>query len=303
MAKVRIIERAEHLGSIADVWERLYRAMPEVTMFQQFELNHAIATLFEEREKLFVVCVETAQGVAIIPACVRRDCVSFIGEELFDYRDVLANDAHALDIAWREVDRIGLDIKVKAVRGPRAWAAMQPFAAAPFLPINRRLPRNKDLERNLRKLVEGGCELKSFVSGAELRSGVRNMYTLKGRQTAGSLFADPLRVEAVVKMVGLPKLHPEFHVVTRDERIAAAVLTFVDGDVCRFYGTYFDEEWAKSSPGVSLLYRVVQQAQRRGLHFDFMTGEQPYKMRFASEAVPLHIAARSAPACGPVTAA
>ena len=303
MAKVRIIERAKHLGSIASVWERLYSDKPDRTMFQQLDVNRAIATLFEEREHLYVVCVETADGAAIIPACVRRDCVSLIGEELFDYRDVLADDAHALDIAWREIESIGLEVKVKAVRGKRQWAAMQPFTAAPFLPSTRRLSRNKDLERNLRKLVEAKCELKSLANESDLHSGVHTFYRLKGKQQAGSLFADPLRVEAMVKMVGLPALHPELHVITRDERTIAAVLTFVDGNVCRFYGTYFDQEWGRYSPGVSLLYRVVRQAQSRHLHFDFMTGEQPYKLRFASEVVPLYIAQRNAVERELVTAA
>jgi CelD/BcsL family acetyltransferase involved in cellulose biosynthesis len=54
---------------------------------------------------------------------------------------------------------------------------------------------------------------------------------------------------------------------------------------------------------VSLLYRVVQQAQGRGFHFDFMTGEQPYKMRFASEVVPLYLAQRGAATRELVTAA
>jgi CelD/BcsL family acetyltransferase involved in cellulose biosynthesis len=50
------------------------------------------------------------------------------------------------------------------------------------------------------------------------------------------------------------------------------------------------------SPGVTLLYRVIRHAQRRDLDFDFMTGEQPYKMRFATEVVPLYIAERRAAA-------
>jgi CelD/BcsL family acetyltransferase involved in cellulose biosynthesis len=50
------------------------------------------------------------------------------------------------------------------------------------------------------------------------------------------------------------------------------------------------------SPGVSLLYIVIRQAQAHGLDFDFMTGEQPYKMRFATEVMPLYIVERVAAA-------
>jgi CelD/BcsL family acetyltransferase involved in cellulose biosynthesis len=82
----------------------------------------------------------------------------------------------------------------------------------------------------------------------------------------------------------------EVFTIENDSDLVAAILTFIDGDVCRFYGTYYDDRWARYSPGASLLYRVIQRAQARGLDFDFMTGEQPYKMRFASEVVPLYLA-------------
>jgi CelD/BcsL family acetyltransferase involved in cellulose biosynthesis len=39
---------------------------------------------------------------------------------------------------------------------------------------------------------------------------------------------------------------------------------------------------------------VIRDAEQRGLDFDFMTGEQPYKMRFATEVVPLYIVQRAA---------
>jgi CelD/BcsL family acetyltransferase involved in cellulose biosynthesis len=112
------------------------------------------------------------------------------------------------------------------------------------------------------------------------------MYELKGRQASGSLFRDPLRIEVVAQMAATADT--EVFTIDKDGDLVTAVLTFIDGDVCRFYGTYYDGRWAMYSPGVSLLYRVIQQAQARGLDFDLMTGEQAYKMRFASEVVPLY---------------
>jgi CelD/BcsL family acetyltransferase involved in cellulose biosynthesis len=117
---------------------------------------------------------------------------------------------------------------------------------------------------------------------------VRRMYELKALQESGSLFRDPLRIKAVVQMAA--NAVTEVFTIERERELVAAVLTFIDGDVCRFYGTYYNARWARYSPGVSLLYHVIQQAQARGLDFDLMTGEQPYKMRFASEVVPLYIA-------------
>jgi CelD/BcsL family acetyltransferase involved in cellulose biosynthesis len=117
---------------------------------------------------------------------------------------------------------------------------------------------------------------------------VRRMYELKARHESGSLFRDPLRIDAVVEMAA--SAPTAVFTIEHDGELVAAVLTFIDGNVCRFYGIYYDERWAKCSPGVSLLYRVIERAQARGLDFDLMTGEQSYKMRFASEVVPLYIA-------------
>ena len=124
------------------------------------------------------------------------------------------------------------------------------------------------------------------------------MYELKARQESGLLVRDPLRIEAVAEMAA--SAPSEVFTIQKDDELVAAVLTFIDGNVCRFYGTYYDERWARYSPGASLLYRVIQQAQARGLDFDFMTGEQAYKMRFASEVVPLYIA--QVPAAGRIAA-
>jgi CelD/BcsL family acetyltransferase involved in cellulose biosynthesis len=120
------------------------------------------------------------------------------------------------------------------------------------------------------------------------------MYQLKARQENGSLFRDPVRIEAVLQMAA--SAETELFTLEREGDLVAAVLTFLDGNVCRLYGTYYDEQWARYSPGVSLLYRVIQQAQARRLDFDFMTGEQAYKLRFASEVVPLYIASKPAAA-------
>lgn len=303
------------------------------TLFQSYAWNEIAARVFAERERPYIVVAESDSGAAIIPACVRRDSTSLLGEELFDYRDVIAaGDEAVLEVAWGKLGELGLPLEVKAVRGERSWAEMRAFAGAPWLARSVPVGKNKALERNLRLLAKRGCvigsgnrlatladalpldfasppataslgvtiekELLAVKSKGVLRSAqddssnllklVRRMYELKGRQENGSLFRDPLRIEAVVQMAA--RATTEIFTIVKDDELVAAVLTFIDRDVCRFYGTYYDERWAVHSPGVSLLYRVIQQVQARGLDFDLMTGEQPYKMRFASEVVPLYTA-------------
>jgi len=397
--RVRIIEGAAEFPQIKTLWEELFASSAlQPTVFQSYAWNEIAARLFAERERPHVVVVESDSGAAIIPACVRRESVSLLGEELFDYRDVIAaGDEALLDVAWQKISD-GSPFEVKAVRGRRAWAEMKRFAGAPYLAAAVPLKHNKALERNLRLLLANGCVLQaqglkpkpllntfhpaeagcprgnatvsvgddaqrshadetgilpprptrgeddkpsvgdrlaealpldcaSLAAAAALgvtdgsghrvigpsghqaqiprRCAPRNdkgnicdlvrwMYQLKARQENGSLFRDPVRIEAVLKMAA--SAETELFTLEREGDLVAAVLTFLDGNVCRFYGTYYDEQWARYSPGVSLLYRVIQQAQARRLDFDFMTGEQAYKLRFASEVVPLYIASKPAAA-------
>lgn len=292
------------MPQVRTLWEELFASCARAvqsraslpTLFQTYEWNEIAARLFCERELPYVVVIESDSGASIIPACVRRDCVSFLGEELFDYRDVLGTDDVLLESAWREIDRLGMPLQVKAVRRERGWGESKSYAGAPFRAVAHTLARNKKLERNLRLMREGGFDVSGprviESSGDRLERTVRRMYELKGRSESGSLFTDQLRIDAVVEMATTAK--SELHTIEKDDEILAAILTFIDGNVCRFYGTYYDERWAHYSPGVSLLYAAIRAAQQRGLDFDFMTGEQPYKMRFASDVVSLFTVERAA---------
>ena len=70
--------------------------------------------------------------------------------------------------------------------------------------------------------------------------------------------------------------------------LVSALVTFRDGKVRRFYTTYYAQEWAHYSPGVALLYEATRRSLRQGFDCDYMTGEQPHKMRFANSVTPLY---------------
>jgi CelD/BcsL family acetyltransferase involved in cellulose biosynthesis len=283
------------MRTIAPLWRELHASQKEATLFQRFETNEIAARVFGQRERPYVVVVESDSAAAIIPACIARDHVSLLGEELFDYRGPIASDAEIIESAWSEIDQLGLPLRVKATRGRVNWGEMRPYAGAPSLPASQKPPRKKKHERNARLLADRGCTFAFHPQNiAEYGNLVRRIYQLKGRSEAGSLFVDPLRINAVVEMASATK--SEVFTCEKDGELVAAILAFIDGNVCRFYGTYYDARWAVFSPGVTLLYQLIRHAQRRDLDFDFMTGEQAYKMRFATEVVPLYIAERRAAA-------
>ena len=74
----------------------------------------------------------------------------------------------------------------------------------------------------------------------------------------------------------------EIFALTHGSTMVAALITFIDGQFRRLYTTYYDAQWAKASPGVSLVNHVIGLSIDAGMDVDLMTGEQPYKQRFAT---------------------
>lgn len=64
--------------------------------------------------------------------------------------------------------------------------------------------------------------------------------------------------------------------------IVSGLVTFLDRDIRRFYTIYFDPDWAVYSPGVALVFEATARSLEQGLSCDYMTGEYPYKLRFAN---------------------
>jgi CelD/BcsL family acetyltransferase involved in cellulose biosynthesis len=63
----------------------------------------------------------------------------------------------------------------------------------------------------------------------------------------------------------------------------AGFLTWLHADVRYGYTLSFEPEFAPESPGITLLYAVLRQSLSEDRSFDFLTGEQAFKVRFATD--------------------
>ena len=68
----------------------------------------------------------------------------------------------------------------------------------------------------------------------------------------------------------------------------SALVTFRDRHVRRFYTVFYDQAFADYSPGNILLFEICRRTLEESMDCDMMTGEQPYKQRLATSAVPLY---------------
>lgn len=288
--RVKIARSAAELEQLRSPWEALLTASPH-TLFQCFDWNLLAAQIFTGYEQPYVVFTEDENGAAIIPACIRTktNTISLLGEELFDYRDYLASgDQAALAAAWEKLAELELPFEVTALRGEETCARWHGMKTHFFCHAPGATPGRPPAPKNmlaLRRLLRQGAAVEQRAPDREL---VTWLYEQKGRQGAPNLFAAPLRREFMRAAVQLPCSRCEIFTLDLEGNILAALVTFRDGECRRFYTTYFDDRWARSSPGFALLCEVSQRTLADNLAYDFMTGEQEYKQRLASELTPLY---------------
>jgi CelD/BcsL family acetyltransferase involved in cellulose biosynthesis len=295
--RITIVRSVHEMEKIRLQWESLCGG--GTTIFQHFGWNLLACRTFAEREELIVVCAEASYGLAIVPAVVRHadQTVRLLGEELFDYRCFLHRGDHAvLADALAELAALHRPLEVIALRRQDGKAlpsglSLSPFSAAPQVCCADISPEqfasaHTRLARNLRRLLRLGFQVASN-SGSRTAL-LRSIYARKSRHDPDSLFHDPCRIAF---MLNAAQLEPEvFEIFTLEcgSDVAAALVTLRDGLTRRFYTGWFDPDLEKHSPALSLIYEVTRRSLAAGLDCDYMTGEQPYKMRLATASIPLY---------------
>ncbi len=278
-------------------WDSLYRSS-DCTAFQSFAWNRLAARIFAQTEQPFIVCAEDGNGSAIIPAAIARDgtLVTFLGETLFDYRDVLCGgERDALYAAWREIERLRQQLWVSGIREDSLddWQGLSParFADAPFvagLSADSFAQEHSRASRLLRRLERKGVEMREYAGD---ETGVlRAVYDAKAHQLNGSgnnLFADRRRIDFIIAAAAEQPTAFDTFTLQSEGALVAGLVTFRDRGARRFYTIYYDQAWAQWSPGTALVFEVTRRSLAEGFACDYMTGTQSHKSRFATGAVAL----------------
>jgi CelD/BcsL family acetyltransferase involved in cellulose biosynthesis len=298
VASIRIHTSIRELEQLRPFWESLC-SDEQTTIFQNFDWNLLAARIFGRREEPFVVSAEASYGAAIVPAVLRHSdrTVRLLGEELFDYRGFLHDgEDEVLRSALATLGQLESPLEVVAVRECDRRAVMEelnltPFTAAPGVTTSditaeKFASLHVRLGRNLRRFQNQGFELKAHSGkNSDL---LRSVYERKAAQDATSLFHDRCRIDFIVEAARLRPESCETFTLESGSRLAAALVTFRDDACRRFYTCYFDPEFSKLSPSMTLIHEVTKQSLAAGLSCDYMTGEQPYKLRMATSSVQLY---------------
>ena len=298
MAGIRktVAHSVSEMDKLRPLWNELLRHCPK-TMFQRFAWNRLAAQMFRDRFSPMVCAVESDNGAAIIPAALNREAnwLELLGETLFDYRSVLhAGDRNVLHVAWEMLEALDAPLWLIAMEEEEAkttWSDFSPveYARAPWVDASKITAEqfrhaHARAARQLRRLHKAGVSLHQY-SGAE-HSMLERIYRLKGDQFPGDInnvFRDQQRRGFMVAIAAAEA--ENCRVLTLEDAVhsvVAALVTFADGGMRRFYTTYFNPDWAVYSPGVALLFEATALALEQGFSCDYMTGEYPYKLRFAN---------------------
>jgi CelD/BcsL family acetyltransferase involved in cellulose biosynthesis len=290
--RVTVATSLPEVESLRSLWARLLEHS-RATLFQSFEWNLLAMQTFTE-EKPYFVAVEMDSSAAVVPATVRDREVRLAGGPLFDYRDAIcAGDEAAFALALAKVDELGLPWNVFGIPSADRWFGAQSWTAAPFVSLRdisteAFAERHTRARRSLRRLIDDGASVRVAAGTPDL---IEHIYREKAKEPSvwgENVFRDPRCILFMREVVQLPQTRCDIFLMEIASEPIGALVTFLDGQFRRFYTTWMDQRWSRHSPGIALLYEATCQTLAAGLECDYMTGEQPYKLRFATGSVPLY---------------
>jgi len=296
---MRVATSLAEIEALRPLWEHLEK-QPGSTMFQNYVWSMAAARNFSDREQPLVIALESDAGAVIVPAVqTGPGSASFLGELLFDYRDVLSSgEADLVPEALAELGRRGCDLSLTALRDgcllmTSSIGGVTPWVGAPRLrgadiAADAFLAQHFKARKQMRRLRRIGADFNLYPGDATTL--LQWVYDRKAEQFAGAaaIFSDARRRQCMIEIARSSGARCEVFTIEFGSAIVGALVTFRDRDVRRLYTIWHDGRWDEFSPGIVLLLHACHESLLERLDVDFLTGEQPHKTRFATSRVQLY---------------
>ncbi len=249
--------------------------------------------------------------------------LTFVGDGLTDYHDLLiANDRREetlralFECIVRDKDRWDA-IHFRNVRGdspnlPIVREILRETSLTIFERVNIRSPHvvidrdwteyygslrksmRSDIRRQSKHLAEMGevefVRLHEVADAAEVLDTIGPVHRKCRQAQGGRSLYDNTRwcrfASLILERFGARKAL-DLVLLKLSGRVIAYYFGFVYDHVVYFWNTGFDPAFATVSPGKLLLHHAIQDSFREGYHgFDFMVGEEPYKLQWTSTVRP-----------------
>lgn len=287
------LHRILRLEEIEPLWRNAFERAPG-SFFQRFEPSLHWARVYAADGSLRIWSHEP--GPALAAFTLHQGRLALLGQGLFDYVDLVGEASltaqrqlacQLLDWdEWRQFDATGVPADSPFTEFWQAFAPEQKaFSVAPLLRyLDRFSSAHPRLARRLRQYRRTGWVLRQVRERHERQAFLpwileQKRQTLQAQGCSNVLDGDAARW--LQAMVEHEPVLTELWQLYRGAETAAGLLTWRSTSVRSAYTISYRGGAAAMSPGILLLYGVLCDSVAEGLHFDFLTGEQPFKLRFA----------------------
>jgi CelD/BcsL family acetyltransferase involved in cellulose biosynthesis len=322
-------------GALREAWSQILCRTPGANPQMTHEWLSTCWEAFGDKRRLSLITVTDGgriKGIAplaVVPvggkAGIRLNKLTFVGDGLTDYQDLLATD-EAREQVLRTLLRFVIDgndgwdaIHFRNIRGDSPnlpilrdilKGTSLPFVErvniqSPYISIDRNWADyygslGQNVRSDVRRRANGLARLgkAEFVRLHEVDDVDDTLKTIRSihvkcREALGgtSWYADDRRfrfASLILKRFGDRKwLDVVF--LKLDGKVIAYYLGFAYGNVVYFWNTGYDPEFSRVSPGKLLLHYWIQDSFAAGCReFDFMVGEEPYKLQWTNTVRPNH---------------
>jgi len=271
---------------LEEVWRR---AAADQTVFQGFTFARHWAACFADQTEMRVGWSENP--AAVVPLVRRGGMWSLIGEGLFDYQDVIGRPGTEAALWTREQTDGHLQVTgvPEGTGQHKFWQQSgmeaRQFSCAPTRVAGAESELPQEHPRQQRRWQAAGAQLEKVEGrGGRLRhldwllehkaqglaaQARENVLDAGARRWLGAM------VESELDLAELWSLR-------RAGETLAGILCWRSAAVRYAYTIAYDARFAALSPGVLALYALLRQTMREGRGFNFLTGEQEFKLRFAT---------------------
>ncbi|MGH9476247.1 MAG: GNAT family N-acetyltransferase [Terriglobales bacterium] len=282
------------LAPLAAVWAAAEAASPH-SVYQKFAFARHWAACFGQEIEVRIGW--RADPPMVVPVAIRAGCWGLLGEELFDYQDLIGEPSHQQEAAAWASGQLQGPACVTGVAVTSPWSSFwnqmplkpQPFAAAPVRDAG---PDNLAAEhaRLERRWQAARVELCRVEEAAARRHALDWLLDRKARACAARGQRNALgerECRWLAVMVEKEAQISELWQLRRRGEALAGLLCWRTPQLRYAYTIGYEPAVAELSPGILALYALLRHTMREGLGFNFLTGEQAFKLRFASRSEPL----------------
>ncbi|MGH9468294.1 MAG: GNAT family N-acetyltransferase [Terriglobales bacterium] len=280
------------LGPLAAVWSAAVQGASQ-GVFQSFAFARHWAVCFGQEAEM---CIGwRREPPLLLPLVCRGGCWSFLGEGLFDYQDPVGVAGPEVQTAAAEwvATRVAGTVRITGVPATTGWPVFWsglPWRPAPFAAVPLRGCGRDGLAtehpRTERRWCAAGVELRPVHEAHERRLVLDWLLEHKQRNLAAheqrSVLGPP-ECRWLLAMVEHEAHQTELWQLRRGNDTLAGLLCWVSPAMRYAYTISYDATFAALSPGVLALYALLRHTMREGRSFNFLTGEQAFKQRFATD--------------------